>query len=121
MFRGCVNIATIQIYMKTFWCRLAYIILSGWIKLTSVKRETGVIPVRSRHCDKGNCGFMYVTGVYTLGRQSRSDDLSAGKPAICWYRDIPRITSNWSYCMIDIFYLSFYRNYPLSYDCGFFC
>ena len=48
-----------------------------------VKRETGVIPVRSRHCDKEACrqgAFAPVTG-HQPGKAAVGVDLSARKPA----------------------------------------
>ncbi len=56
------------------------------------KRETGVIPVRSRHCDKGVQIRMALLVSHnkvtdaktkTLGRQYLCEDLSARKPASC--------------------------------------
>ena len=49
---------------------------AGFVKTRLVKRETGVIPVRSRHCDKG------VQILFPHGKPlNLYEDLSARKPA----------------------------------------
>ena len=52
-----------------------------------VKRETGVNPVRTRHCDKGAPIRILVTDAdkmrSVLGRRNLCDDLSVRKPASC--------------------------------------
>lgn len=53
---------------------------AGFVKTRLVKRETGVIPVRSRHCDKG-VRIQYVTDALALGRRNPGEDLLARKPA----------------------------------------
>lgn len=54
-----------------------------------VKRETGVNPVRTRHCDKGIWIRILVTDVFkALGRPNLYVDLSARKPASCLVPDI---------------------------------
>ncbi len=53
-----------------------------------VKRETGVNPVRARHCDKGVWIRILVTDAHALGRPNLYVDLSARKPASCLVPDI---------------------------------
>ncbi len=56
---------------------------AGFVKTRLVKRETGVIPVRSRHCDKGVQILFRMESHWcmALGRQNLYEDLSARKPA----------------------------------------
>ena len=69
------------------------------------KREAGVNPARSRHCDRGVCGhgaFCNLSRQSLDGKAKRLSgkaaadvDPSARKPACCWYRGKPHITRNW--------------------------
>ena len=66
-----------------------------------VKREAGVNPARSRHCDKGvHCqgAFAPVTEPSGLGRRQRALSFQSGNlPAVGTGALLPQITRNWLY------------------------
>ena len=51
------------------------------------KREAGADPARSRHCDKGVRIRVLCTSHWSFcsGKEMTGGDLSARKPACCWY------------------------------------